>query len=138
MDYKKTYKPLLQIGLTGVLLLLLCGLVVHLNGVETIYFSKITFIILALCFIQVGRVIEKKEAIYYFVGYEYDDLRTMSPRRRKNLAKRIARSLLLSYGIYIFFMVLSTYFKWHTGLDLIGFFLSMILCVLLDGSLTHI
>lgn len=109
-----------------------------MSGIDTVYFSKITFIILALCFIEVGRAIEKKEAIYYFVGYEYDDLRTMAPRKRKNLARRIARALLISYGIYIVYMFLSTFFKWHTGVDLVGFFLSMILCVLLDGSLTQV
>ena len=122
----------------GIALIFLSGVIIHLGKIDTVYFSKITFIILALCFIFVGQVIKEKEAIYYFLGYEYDDLRTMSERKRKNIAGRIARSLLVSYGVYILFMLLSTYFKWHLGLDLVGFFLSMILCVLLDGTLTDI
>lgn len=138
MDFKKTYRPLFWVFLATVVLILITAAIINYKEIEPIYFSKIVLLYASIAFLVVSNYIRQREAIYWLLGYEYKAVKEMDPRKRKLIAIRISRAIKISFLIFIVYILISIFFRWPIVLDLILFFMAMILSLLLDGTLTYI
>ena len=129
---EKTYKSFILILVLTFIVAIGAIFIIRNLEIEEYIAIKIMFLIITNSLLIISNIIYKKERLYWINKYTYENVKSMSKEKRKQIAKKFYNKFKFFCLILVIYCIIGLFIKTHIFLDVLVY----ITCLVIGAAIS--